>query len=641
MSWFSKGSLLFVCALISVSAWAQRINFEGARGTAATLQTSVLPATRGPSGVEVTLAVPGLDVDAVADGFDAVRVEGLVPLQNFGSPELVTTGSLIAVPEGYEPSLTVVSQKSQSLEHVRVQPAQRQWRCNGDRLNTFSFNSELYASRALYPATNIRLEEVGRLQGLRLVRLAFYPLQMEMGTNRLRVTTSADVRVTLRQTGERSMPVLLTKSYYQIARHLTANGRALAGTVRAAAGAETMLIVTADELKDSLQPLVDWKTARGLNVEVVTLTQAGGTREAVKTYLQNYYNNHTPKPSYFLFVGNKDSMPAFSQSTSSGDAYSDYTYTLTAGGNVPAVLYGRLLADNISDLQKQMSRWVDYEKSPEKGASWYASGITIASDEGSNPSDKEYAIQIQGLLKRGTYKTVDGFFQGDGAATFANISGALSSGRTWLAYIGHGSGTSWGSTNGTFDNNAVGRLQNGGKLPIIVDVACLNASWVDLPTPFGKAWVTHTNGSQNAGAVAFLGGSVSVSWNPPAVMSVGMATTHFQKPVYTLGGTWMAGQLYLIEKMGTGEDTTDNLRWYNLFGDPSMLIRTNTPLAYEVKSQVTRRTDGVQITVTALDGAGKGVAGLQAAVGRPANPVLAVGKTDAQGSVVLTIPGLG
>ncbi|MEZ4750517.1 MAG: hypothetical protein R3B54_07760 [Bdellovibrionota bacterium] len=57
----------------------------------------------------------------------------------------------------------------------------------------------------------------------------------------------------------------------------------------------------------------------------------------------------------------------------------------------------------------------------------------------------------------------------------------------------------------------------------------------------------------------------------------GIAKTHFEKPVHSLGGSVLAGQLYLIEQKGSDDEIIDNLRWYNLFRKPVDDMRTSAP----------------------------------------------------------------
>ncbi len=641
MSWSTKVCFFAVPLSLAISAFGQRIEFNS-KGDRAIVESHLLSRGNEVSPVELTLSVPFIDVEKTQDGFDSVTIKGLVPTPQVGSPELATTGQLISVPEGYKATLTILDQKQIEVPNVRIQPAQRKFRCSTGRAEAFAFNSALYQSDVLFPAEIAKLEEVGKLQDLRLMRVAMTPVQMDFANKSLKVTTELKVRVTFNKLSSSKSTTLLPKSLYRLARLATVNGQGLGTAIRSQQAPETMLILVADEFRQDIAPLITWKQQRGYNVEVFTSTEAGGTKESILKFVQQYYDSHSVKPSYLITIGNKITLPTYMESTSSGPAASDLKYSQLSGSdNIPDLFYGRLVADNKLELKTQINRWIDYEKKPEKGASWYHDGMTIASSEGSGPSDKEYAEQIQEILKANTYKSVDSFFASEETATAMNITQSALQGRSWISYFGHGSGTSWGSTNDTFSNAEVALLENTDRLPFLIDVACQNASWVKLPKCFGKAWVTQTTQDKKAaGAVAFYGGSVNISWHPPAVMSVGIAKSHFEKKISSLGGSVLAGQLYLFEKMGENEETLDNLRWYNLLGDPSLQIRTDTPINYQVKKTIFRSGDNVMLNLTASNNMGEGVPGLTVAITTSSRGIIAVAKTGADGKAALSIPSL-
>jgi len=641
MSWSTKVCFFAVPLLIALNAFGQRIEFNS-KGDRASIESRLLSRGNEVSPIEITLSVPFIDIEKTNDGFDAVAIKGLVPTSVIGAPELLTTGQMISVPEGYQPEVQIISHEQKEVANVKVQPAQRKFRCESGRAHTFAFNSSLYQSQSVYPAAIVALEEVGKMQNLRLVRLALNPVQMDFASNSLKVTSELKVKINFRKTASVFKASKLSKPLYRIAKLGTVNGLGLGNTVTLESAPETMIILVADEFKDQISTLVSWKQQRGYNVEVFTTTEAGGTKEAIKKFLQKYYDSHEVKPSYLITIGNKTTMPTYMESTASGSAASDLKYSQLAGeDNIPDLMYGRLVADNKTELETQMNRWIAYEKSPEKNASWYHDAMTIASPDGSGPSDKEYAEQIQEILKANTYKSVDSFFASEDAATAANITEATHQGRSWISYFGHGSGTSWASTNDTFGNAQVAKLENTDKLPFLIDVACQNASWVKLPKCFGKAWVTQTTADgKAAGAVAFYGGSVNISWHPPAVMSVGVAKSHYEKKISSLGGSVLAGQLYLFEKMGENEETLDNLRWYNLLGDPSLQMRTDTPLDYRVKKSILRSGNTITLNLAATTEAGQGVAGLTVSVTSANRGTIAVGKTGADGKVTLSLPAV-
>jgi Peptidase family C25/Propeptide_C25 len=643
MSWSTKVCFFAVPLSLAVTAFGQRFEFNP-RGERASVESHLLSRGTEVSAIEITLNVPFVDVEKTRDGFESIGVKGLIPTAQPGFPELATTGQLISVPQGYEAKISVIEEKQSEIPNVWVQPVQNKFRCETGRAQTFAFNSALYQSGSVFPAENVKLENLGKMQNLKLMRVALNPVQMDFAHKSLKVTTQLRARVDfVKSARAENTTTVLPNSLYSVVRLSTANGQGLGNAVRAAQGPETMLILVADEFKQEISPLVTWKQQRGYNVEVFTLTEAGGTKESVKKFIQEYYNSHSVKPSFLITVGNKTSMPTYMESTSSGSAASDWQYSLLSGNNsnIPDLFYGRLVADNAEELKTQMNRWIAYEKNPERGAAWYHDAMTIASPDGSGPSDQEYAEQIQEILKANNYKNIDSFFAAKEAATAANITAATLQGRSWIAYFGHGSGTSWASTNDTFSNTEVGQLENSDKLPFMIDVACQNASWVKLPKCFGKAWVTQkTQDGKAAGAVAFYGGSVNISWHPPAVMSVGVAKSHFEKGIPTLGGSVIAGQLYLFEKMGQTDQTLDNLKWYNLLGDPSLNMRTNTPVEYQIKKSLNRVGDNTTLNLTATDTSGKGLVGLTVSVTSAQRGTIAVGKTGQNGTATLSIPSV-
>jgi hypothetical protein len=390
---------------------------------------------------------------------------------------------------------------------------------------------------------------------------------------------------------------------------------------------ERLVIVMSDASSASMQPLIDWKRQKGLHVDVFKTSEIGTSRSQIKEHLVSHYQQQAF--DYLLLVGGDDQVPTNFRSTSSGFAASDYPYSLLEGDDqLPDISVGRLVANDPEEVAIYVQKIIDYEKGTSAEADWLSLGTTIASDEGERPSDEEYAQAIEMSLIRHSYAAIDRFYQGEGTASPEKIQEAIRSGRSWITYIGHGSGTAWGSTNDQFRVSHVESLDNLGKLPIIVDVACTNGSFVRIDNCFGKAWMVQGSSESLTGAVAYYGASVSTTWDPPAVMAVGAAKYHHQHDLEALGPTLLAGQFYLIEEMGLDRETIDNMEWYNLFGDPSMMMRTKAA----TRIFPTVNSDGNRIEVWVKDAAGQGIAGLLVAytpVEREAEVV--IDKTDSDG----------
>jgi hypothetical protein len=143
-----------------------------------------------------------------------------------------------------------------------------------------------------------------------------------------------------------------------------------------------------------------------------------------------------------------------------------------------------------------------------------------------------------------------------------------------MTYIGHGSGTSWPSMNMSYSVSDVKNLNNKPAVkPIIIDVACMNGNLNAgmLGVTFMEAVPAGAN--DRFGAVAYLGGTVNISWHPPALMARGMAFEHLKKHFNHLGEAILAGQLYLAANWNYEEDVIDNFEWYHLQGDPGLNIQ--------------------------------------------------------------------
>lgn len=638
MSWI-KASVWMVIFSVSVCL-GDRIEFLATAQKSANLSVNPILSQQSVAPVLGDFVLPAINIQPTSDGFSEILVEGLASLGQLGRPSLPATGNLIAVPDGYRPQLTVIEQQTKTISDVWVAPYQSKARCQCDQ-KSFAFDGAVYESTQPFPLNIIELQSVGALQSLKFARVAIHPIQFHAASKSITVVYRLKFRVDFIQERPGS-PATLSRSLFGLAQNIVSNGKALGSSVKNQNRPDKMLLISPQSFKSALKPFIDWKTQRGIEVEWISFEKAGGSNESLRTFIQNYYDSQDIKPTYLLLVGNAETLPPFMEKTTSAGteqiAASDYPYSLLSGNDaIPDVLYGRLLANDEEDVQNQISRWIDYEKTPEKHA-WYSKGTVIASDEqGTDLSDREYVSAIAKNLKKYNYQEIDELFQGEQTATSANINAAVAEGRSWITYMGHGSGLGWASTNDPFDVTSVSHLTNE-RLPFILDISCANADYISHKTPFAKVWVTQKQGNRNSGAVAYYGGSVNISWDPPAIMAIGISKAHFEKPIYSLGGSVLAGQVYLSEKKGIGEEFIDNLRWYQLLGDPSLELRTSEPMVLEVKQSIKRRSAGRSLALTVTGDNSEPVPGVRATLSSTSlGKVLALAKTNSKGQALIPL----
>ena len=115
-------------------------------------------------------------------------------------------------------------------------------------------------------------------------------------------------------------------------------------------------------------------------------------------------------------------------------------------------------------------------------------------------------------------------------------------------------------------------LMPGKVKPVIIDVACQNGRFNDEGR-LGESFMTSTVSGSPVGALSYFGGSVDISWDPPAIMAVGIGQSVGTKNGQSLFAHIMYGQTHLIKTYSDIEASKENLVWYHLLGDPSLEIK--------------------------------------------------------------------
>ena len=182
------------------------------------------------------------------------------------------------------------------------------------------------------------------------------------------------------------------------------------------------------------------------------------------------------------------------------------------------------------------------------------------------------------------YEGSQGGLDMPGDPTALQVLDDLNSGASIINYTGHGWDQGWGTSG--FSNTHVDQLTNVNKLPFIWSVACVNGNFTTT-TCFGEAWLRATHSGQPTGAIGIMASTINQSWNPPMSGQLEMVDilieSYSGNIKRSFGGISMNGCMKMNDDYGTGgEDMTDT--WV-LFGDPSLVVRTDTPAPMTVTHQ--------------------------------------------------------
>lgn len=538
------------------------------------------------------------------------------PILKAGAPDVAKATASVIIPDMDEMEISVINVYTKTYENIEVAPSKGNlYRdVNPDDV-PFEYGEE-YEQDAFYPANHATLRTPYILRDYRGQTIVVNPFRYNPVKKELRVATEIEVKIT--STGNTGENALFRESELTtIDREFgnIYNGQFLnyANDSRYTPLEEdgSILIIAYGDFMDAMQPYIDWKIMTGREVEMIDVAEIGGSSE-IEAYIETYYNENDL--TYCLLIGDGDQVPT---SYANGDSDNNYAY-IEGNDSYPEIFMGRFSAESVADVETQVARTVNYEKEPFTGEEWYPNSISIGSDDGTGSqgddgeNDWEHLRNIQDDLNGFGYTYNYEFFEGsqggnDGAGNpdSESVGDAINSGATIINYTGHGSTTAW--TTSGFNNGDVNDLVNAGKLPFIWSVACVNGDF-DGPTCFAEAWLRATDSENNpTGAVAMMASTINQSWNPPMhgqdEMNDILTEQYDDNIKRTFGGLSMNGCMEMNDEYGSqGDDMTDT--WV-LFGDPSVMVRTNNPTEITASHNPTVFLGSTSFTVnaTGVDGA--------------------------------------
>lgn len=514
-----------------------------------------------------------------------IETEGATPLLKKGAPNVAKATSSVIIPDMDEMTVEIVDAQYQEFTDIAIAPSKGNLFRDIDPATVpFEYAAE-YSNDAFYPSEIASLRSPYILRDYRGQTVVVNPFRYNPVTKTLRVYYDITVKVTStgnigENTFSRSGSFTTVDNEFKniYDNHFLNSGSDSRYTPVEEDG--SILIIAHSDFMDAMQPYIDWKIMTGREVEMVDVADIGGSSD-IESYIETYYNENDL--TYCLLVGDAAQVPS---SYSNGDSDNNYAY-IEGGDHYPEIFMGRFSAENITDVETMVQRTLDYEKEPFTGEEWYTNSISVGSDQGPGDDDEydyEHLRNIQddlnGFGYTYNYEYFDGSQGGNDAAGSPSpndVAEGINSGSTIINYTGHGSTTSWGSSG--FSNSDVNNLTNADKLPFIWSVACVNGNFVGS-TCFAEAWTRATNAEGNpTGAIATMMSTINQSWAPPMQGQDDMndlLTEQDENNIKrTFGGLSFNGCMSMNDEYGgEGDDMTDT---WTLFGDPSVMVRTDNP----------------------------------------------------------------
>lgn len=516
-----------------------------------------------------------------------------VVLDIAGEPAMPYYSKAVLLPNSGDVTYQIEYDSYYDIENIAVAPSKGNLKRNINPENVPYTFGEVYNQNAFYPGELAKMSEPFILRKTRGVTIGLFPYQYNPVTKTLRVYENLRVTVTTdtsisgqNELTARGLPAsqdVLANVYQDIFINPPFQNRNYTPVDEYG----SMLIIAHDDYVSAMTPLADWKNRKGIKTTVVSTTETGTTAAQIKDFITSYYNDN-PEMVHILLVGDSDKIPAHTYGFISGEErWSDSYYGQLAGGNndfYPEAFVGRL-SGNLNNINTMIQRTLEYELDPMVG-DWMTNALGIASNEGAGygddgEADFQHLRNIRTQLINYGYNNVYEFYQGSqggedapGEPTPTMINQAVEAGVSLFNYTGHG----WteGMSTGNYTNSSVNLLQNNGKYPFVISVACNNGTFVGA-TCLAEVMLNKTHNNEPAGFIAAAGSSILMAWAPPMQTQDEMANIitemYESNRKETLGGLFYNSQISVLVDYNNNGTAKEVMQTWVFFGDTSVSYR--------------------------------------------------------------------
>ncbi len=520
-----------------------------------------------------------------------VSVPKMASMLDTGAPDLPQFPVPAIIGDVAEMQVSVISSAFTDYENVEIAPSKGNFSRQINPESVAYTYGQMYSQDAFYPAAQAYLETPYIIRDFRGQNIMVRPFAYNPVTKTLRVYH--DLTIEMRKVSDNGVnQKTARKANAKVSSEMKAsydhrfiNFKETTAKYTFIEDRGEMLVICPDQYLGAMQSFVDWKNQSGRPTTMVSVTEAGGNNDTqIKNYINSIYTDPERNLEFVLLVGDYSDLTPHSMSGGRSD---NWFGQLEGNDNYLEVLTGRFSVQNMKDVETHVEKVLYYERDMPEGLTWLNQGIGIGANEGAgnghNGGEADYVHinYIRDTLMHYTYENVTQQYSGVGGGTSASaISADFNEGKSICNYCNHGSQTSWAVAN--YSNSHVNALVNDDKWPFIWSVACNNGEFNG--TCFGEAWLRATNETTGrpTGAIGGMFSWISQPWVPPMtgqdeMVDILTEWKNNDQFCHTFGGASLNGNMYILDMHPSDQGATHNT-WI-LFGDPSLMVRTDNPVS--------------------------------------------------------------
>ena len=506
--------------------------------------------------------------------------EGFTIVQ--GEAKLPTLKRMVEIPQDAKADVVVksVSWKYTSLKELglakRIAPVQPSLIKTPRAVQNFVIDEKYYSTDSFKPDSIVKIVNSGEIRDRRFVLLEVSPVQYNPVSGKLKIMNSCELRITLKGSD-------MTKTAEKIERFSTLAFEDMLKTTFLNYGIyeknivgnpkdqEGYLIIVYDSYYSNIQSFASWKEGKGFDVTIKKTSEipGGPTKENIKTYIVDAYNNWPIPPAYVLLVGDTGQIPAWTGSAT-GTCTDLYYVTIDIGNYFADIIISRFPAASPADVTAMVDKTIYYEQGNFPDTSWIKKAVFMASNDNYQVSEGTHNYVIDTYLLPNGY-TCDKLYCHTYSATTTQVINALNNGRSLAIYSGHGSTTSW-ADGPPFSQSNINGLTNDGMYPFVCSHACSTGQFT-VSECFGETWLR----ASQKGGLAFWGASDSTFWPEDDILEKRMFKAWWEDNLETIGGMTNMALYYLYQYYSGGGSSQYYFEAYNVLGDSSVKIWRNNP----------------------------------------------------------------
>ena len=484
------------------------------------------------------------DVDIQGETMKTINYGISVIPMAVGAPNIPSIGRYLLIPKDAQVQVNIINQQIETYQNIKVAPAA-----------AIPFDTEeekpavkgkFYQENAFFPA-EIYHSNITEVRGMTMALINISPFQYNPITEELIVYKNIELEIKIIGGKGAYIDNRFRNHYWdQILEDLVYNTQDIPeidyskrfANTKDDNGCDYLIIIpNKPDFVSWADSIKVFRTEQGINTKVVTTEDFGGnTLSNIKDYMNTVYETWDPVPAGVLLMadyGNDDntitskSYPhPYSGNYISDNYYADYT-----GNHLPDFVFARMTAQDATDLEIMVNKFISYERNPPVDIDFYNNPITALgwqterwfqlcsesvggymtnvlgkepvrinavydgnpnSDPWSTATNTNLIVDYFGPSGQGYIPATPAELGGWNGGSASDVVNAINAGAFILQHRDHGSTTGWGEPG--FHSNHISQLNNVDKLSHIFSINCLTGQFNLAGECFAEKFHRYNNG---------------------------------------------------------------------------------------------------------------------------------------------------